>query len=126
MMHAIVEISVSATSPKHRPLSPGHSYKLLITYLFLLIPVGSHVYFWTFFLGRPRTPNSQSDTPIGEAVQPNEGQSTRSLSMPLDRGCATNASLLGLRFEPLTPYLCMISYTGRGSFSPLIHIRWVF
>ena len=57
-----------------------------------------------FFLGAPLPPIVSPDTPIGEAVQPNEGQSTRSLSMQLDRGHATNASLqTEARKKPVPP-----------------------
>ena len=46
-----------------------------------------------FFRGAPVPPIVSPDTRIGEAAQPIEGQSTRSSSMPLDRGRATDASL---------------------------------
>ena len=46
-----------------------------------------------FFRGVPVPPIVRPDTPIGEAVQPIEGRSTRSLSILLDRGRVTNASL---------------------------------
>ena len=46
-----------------------------------------------FFRGAPVPPIVSPDTPIGEAVQPIEDRSTRSSSMPLDRGRATEASL---------------------------------
>ena len=53
-----------------------------------------HVYIRIFFFRvAPVPPIISPDTPIGEVAQPIEGRSTRSLSMPLDRGRATNASL---------------------------------
>ena len=57
-----------------------------------------------FFRGAPVPPIVSPDTPIGEAVQPIEGRSIRSLSMPLDRGRATDASLqTEARKKPMPP-----------------------
>ena len=58
-----------------------------------------------FFRGAPVPPIVSPDTPIGEAAQPIEGRSTRSLSMPLDRGRATDASLqTEARKKPVPPH----------------------
>ena len=57
-----------------------------------------------FFQGAPVPLIVSPDTPIGEAAQPIEGRSTRSSSMPLDRGRATDASLqTEARKKPMPP-----------------------
>ena len=57
-----------------------------------------------FFSPAPVPPIVSPDTLIGEAAQPIEGRSTRSSSMLLDRGQATDASLqTEARKKPVPP-----------------------
>ena len=71
---------------------------------YLKLATGRHTEMKIFFREALAPPIVSPDTPIGEAAQPIEGQSTWTSSMPLDRGRATDASLqTEARKKPVPP-----------------------